>query len=263
VIDSHCHLAGIEFTADLAQVVARGRQAGIARVLVILAADDEEEIGRAKAVLEAWPEARLAVGVHPHAAHRHAADPAGVVALIEERLASLPEVRAIGEIGLDYHYDFSPHDVQQEVFRVQLRLARQRDVPVVLHVREAEADTLRILEEEDSRAGLRGAFHCFTGDRASAAHALATGFYLSIPGIVTFPKAGLLRDVVSSIPADRLLVETDSPYLAPIPHRGKRNEPAFVTHTLEAVAQARGVDRDTLGRTLVENFDQLFEKHPG
>jgi TatD DNase family protein len=148
--------------------------------------------------------------------------------------------------------------VQQRVFRVQLQFARARRLPVVLHVREAEADTLRMLVEEGAGTTLRGVFHCFTGDRDAAARALATGFGLSIPGIVTFPKAQSLRDAVTGIPDDRLLIETDSPYLAPIPHRGKRNEPAFVAHTLEAVAAAKGVEAAVLGRALVANFDALF-----
>ncbi|MFN2446071.1 MAG: TatD family hydrolase [Vicinamibacterales bacterium] len=259
MIDSHCHLAGPEFAADLADVLARAKEAGVARLLVILAAEDHEEMSRAEAVLNAWPDARFAVGVHPHQAHVHASHPDRVVALVERGLAALPGARAIGEIGLDYHYNFSPPVVQRAVFRAQLRLARERKLPVVLHVRDAEDDTLRILEEEHSAAGLRGVFHCFTGDCAAADRALATGFYLSIPGIITFPRAGSLRETAAHIPEARLLIETDSPYLAPIPHRGMRNEPAFVARTLDAVAQAKGVDRNALARTLVANFDRLFE----
>jgi TatD DNase family protein len=257
MIDSHCHLAGREFIDDLQAVVDRAREVGVARALVILAADDDEEIARAADVTRAWPAVRFAVGVHPHAAHRFADDPARAAAVVASRLVS-PDVRAIGEIGLDYHYDFSPPNVQQAVFRAQLRLARERGLPVVLHVREAEADTLRILEEEGAGAGLRGVFHCFSGDTTSAARALATGFYLSIPGIVTFPKAAALRDAVASIPRNRLLIETDSPYLAPVPHRGKRNEPSFVARTLETVATAQDVTPAMLGEALVSNFDALF-----
>lgn len=258
MIDSHCHLAGREFVDDLQRVVDRARDAGIQRSLVILAADEDEEIARAGAVSAAWPGVRFAVGVHPHAAHRHAVNPDGVAALLETRLSALGEVRAIGEIGLDYHYDFSPRDVQEAVFRTQLRFARVRDLPVVLHVREAEADTLRILDEEGAGAGLTGVFHCFTGDRAAAGRALATGFYLSIPGIVTFPRAVELRDAVAAIPLDRLLIETDSPYLAPVPHRGKRNEPAFAARTLAVVAEACQMEAPAIGQTLIANFDRLF-----
>jgi TatD DNase family protein len=260
VIDSHCHLAGPEFVDDLADVIARAKHAGLERVLVILAAEDDEEIARAGRVIDLWPEARVAVGVHPHTAHQHAADPDSVATLVARRLALLPSVRAIGEIGLDYHYDFSPRDVQQAVFRAQLRLARERRLPVVLHVRQAEDDTLRILEEEGAGRGLRGVFHCFTGDAAAARRALGTGFSVSIPGIVTFPKGGVLREAVSVVPDDRLLIETDSPYLAPIPHRGTRNEPAFVARTFETVAELRGVESARLAALLRMNFDALFEK---
>jgi TatD DNase family protein len=164
---------------------------------------------------------------------------------------------AIGEIGLDYHYDFSPRDVQHAVFRAQLQLARTRDLPVVIHTREAEDDTLRIISEE-SRGELRGVFHCFSGDPAAAARALGTGFHVSIPGIVTFPKSSALRDAARAVPTDRLLIETDSPYLAPVPFRGKRNEPGYVVETLDLLAEVRGVTRDTLGTQLVQNFDTLF-----
>ncbi len=257
MIDSHCHLAGREFVDDLHAVVERARAAGVQRALVILAADEDDEIARAERVRQAWPETRFVVGVHPHAAHRFAGDPDRAAAIVASRLR-MPGVCGIGEIGLDYHYDFSPKDVQHAVFRAQLRLARERRLPVVLHVREAEDDTLRILGEEGAGSELAGVFHCFSGDAASASRALATGFYLSIPGIVTFPKAGSLREAAASIPDDRLLIETDSPYLAPVPHRGTRNEPAFIARTLEAVAAARGVEPGLLASVLVANFDALF-----
>jgi TatD DNase family protein len=160
---------------------------------------------------------------------------------------------------LDYHYDFSPRHVQHAVFRAQLQLARSRELPVVIHTREADEDTLRIIDEE-SNGRLRGVFHCFTGDIAAARSRLATGFYVSIPGVVTFPKSVELRDASRSLPEDRLLIETDSPYLAPIPFRGKRNEPAHVVKTLEMLAELRGVPNETLGDRLVRNFDQLFFK---
>lgn len=257
MIDSHCHLAGEEFVDDLQAVVDRARAAGVLRALVILAADDEQEIARVPRVRDAWPGIRFAAGIHPHSAHRFADDPERAALVVAERLA-LADVCAIGEIGLDYHYDFSPRDVQQAVFRAQLRLARARRLPVILHVREAEDDTLQLLAEEGAGRDLRGVFHCFTGDTPSAQRALATGFLLSIPGIVTFPKASTLRDAVPVIPEDRLLIETDSPYLTPIPHRGKRNEPAFVAKTFAAVAAARGLAPDALMSLLVRNFDELF-----
>ena len=255
--DSHCHLAGEEFAGDLDATVERARAAGVSRALVILAAEDDAEVARAAVVSQAWPECRFAVGVHPHHAHVFGADPAAAAAKVAQQLDRLPMARAIGEIGLDYHYDFSPRDVQHAVFRVQLQLARSRDLPVVIHTREADDDTLRILQEERG-AGLRGVFHCFTGDHAAATRALETGFYLSIPGVVTFPKAEALRTAVASLPADRLLVETDSPYLAPIPFRGKRNEPAHVARVVETLAAARGATAAQVGADTDRNFDALF-----
>jgi TatD DNase family protein len=257
VIDSHCHLAGREFAGDLDDVVARAREAGLVRCLVILAAEDADEIRHSEKVLAAWPAVRFAVGVHPHNAHQFAKDPGEAVRLVGRRLAELPAACAIGEIGLDYHYDFSPQDVQHAVFRAQLRLARERDLPVVIHTREAEEDTLRIISEE-SEGELRGVFHCFSGDSAAATRALGTGFYVSIPGIATFPKSVDLRDAAGTIPGDRLLIETDAPYLAPVPFRGRRNEPAYVLKVFETLAEVRGVDRDVLSARLVANFDRLF-----
>ena len=256
--DSHCHIAGEEFVADLDAVVERARAAGVLRALVILAAEDDAEVARASVVSEAWPECRFAVGVHPHHAHVFGADPSGAAARVAQQLDRLPMARAIGEIGLDYHYDFSPRDVQHAVFRAQLQLARSRDLPVVIHTREAEEDTLRILEEERG-AGLRGVFHCFTGDHNAAVRALATGFYLSIPGVVTFPKADALRTAVATVPADRLLVETDSPYLAPIPFRGKRNEPAHVARVVETLAALRSATPAQVSADTDRNFDALFK----
>src|SRR6188472_707680 len=181
MVDSHCHIAGEEFAGDLPAVIDRARAAGLSSALVILAADSDEEIAQWSRVRELWPETRAAVGVHPHHAHLFAADPDEAARLLERRLASLPEARAVGEIGLDYHYDFSPREVQQAVFRAQLRAARDRNLPVVIHTREAEDDTLRILGES-GRVETAGVFHCFSGDTAAATRALATGYYLSIPG---------------------------------------------------------------------------------
>jgi TatD DNase family protein len=257
MIDSHCHIAGEEFAGDLEAVVARAREAGVSRALVILAAQDDAELERAARVERLWPSCRFAVGVHPHQAHLFAANPAGAAELAARRLDELPNARAVGEIGLDYHYDFSPKGVQQDVFRQQLRLARARHLPVVIHTREAEADTIRLLEEEGGRE-LRGVFHCFTGDVGSAERALATGFYLSLPGILTFPKAASLREVARTAPLDRLLIETDSPYLAPVPYRGKRNEPAYVARIAEQLATDRGMNRAAMEGALDANFDTLF-----
>ena len=257
MIDSHCHLAGEEFADDLDVVIARARDAGLVRCLVILAADDQAEFDRAERVTRYWPEVSYGVGVHPHHAHKFAEDADAAATLTASRLDLVPNARAIGEIGLDYHYDFSPRELQQAVFRAQLRLARARDLPVVIHTREAEEDTLRVIAEE-SRGTLRGVFHCFSGNAEAAHRALATGFHLSIPGIATFPKAGELRDAARDVPDDRLLIETDSPYLAPVPFRGRRNEPAYVIRVLELLAEIRSSDREALGSRLVENFDRFF-----
>ena len=255
--DSHCHIAGKEFIADLPDVVVRAKAAGVTRALVILAAEDEDEIARAQTVVDAWPECRFAVGVHPHNAEAFAADAEAAAAAVAARLDALPEARAVGEIGLDYHYDFSPREVQHAVFRAQIRLALARDLPVVIHTREAEDDTLRLLLEE-GRGKLRGVFHCFTGDTDAAARALATGFLISIPGVATFPKAEALRQAAAGAPADRLLVETDSPYLAPIPYRGKRNEPAYVAKVVEQLAAVRGTSAAAMSEETDRNFDRLF-----
>ncbi|HEX7281642.1 MAG TPA: TatD family hydrolase [Vicinamibacterales bacterium] len=255
--DSHCHIAGEEFIADLPEVVARARAAGVHRALVILAAEDEAEIARVDTVLAAWPECRFAVGVHPHHANVYLTNPDDAAAIVARRLDALPSARAIGEIGLDYHYDFSPRDVQHAVFRAQIRLALSRDLPIVIHTREAEDDTLRILAEE-GQGRLRGVFHCFTGDIDAANRALATGFLISIPGVATFPKAESLRQAAAGAPADRLLVETDSPYLAPVPHRGKRNEPAYVARVVEQLAAVRGTTAAAINDQTDQNFDRLF-----
>lgn len=256
MIDAHCHLAGREFAGDLDAVVARARAAGLTRCLCILDAEDEAEFEQAGRLEQIWPEVRYAAGVHPHHAGHFATDPDAAATLVSQRVDRVGAC-AVGEIGLDYHYDFSPRDVQQAVFRAQLRLARARNLPVVIHTREAEDDALRILAEE-AAGGLQGMFHCFTGDAAAARRALSIGFYVSIPGIATFPPAEALRDAARQLPSDRILIETDSPYLAPVPYRGRRNEPAYVVKTGELVARLRGVSPEALAATLLDNFDRLF-----
>jgi TatD DNase family protein len=257
MIDSHCHLAGEEFAADLDAVVQRAKEAGVERALVILAADDDQEFQQARQVSTLWEAARFSIGVHPHAAARYSADPTEAPRAVERRLEAEPLARAIGEIGLDYYYDFAPKQIQQHVFREQIRLATRRRLPIVIHTRDAEDDTFRILAEE--RAGqVGGVFHCFTGDRAMARRALDIGFHLSLAGIVTFPKALELQEVAKLVPLDRLLIETDSPYLAPVPFRGKRNEPSFVTHVAGAIAALRGIDGAAVAGAARANFDRLF-----
>jgi TatD DNase family protein len=257
VIDSHCHLAGEEFTADLHEVIGRATAAGVSGALVIVGAEDDVECGRAATVTAAWPGARLSVGVHPHTAATFADDPTGAASLVEARLAGSPAALAIGEIGLDYHYDFAPRDVQQAVFREQIALARRINLPIVIHMREAEEDTFRILAEGPA-SDRGGVFHCFTGDRAMARRGLDAGFHLSLAGIVTFPRATELHEVARMVPIDRLLIETDSPFLAPVPHRGTRNEPARVVHVAEAIARLRGTTAEAVGEASQENFRRLF-----
>jgi TatD DNase family protein len=257
MIDSHCHLAGPEFAEDLNEVVHRAIGAGLTGALVILAADDEAEFRQAHDVALAWPVVRFSIGIHPHAAGKYSDNPVDAAKRVEEGLAGESEARAIGEIGLDYHYDFAPRDVQQQVFREQIRLARQKHLPLVIHTREADDDTFRILREESAQE-VGGVFHCFTGDRDMARRALDIGFHISLAGIVTFPRALELKEVAKMVPIDRLLIETDSPFLAPVPHRGKRNEPANVLRVAETVATLRGSEPAAIGEAALRNFERLF-----
>jgi len=256
VIDSHCHIAGPEFVTDLDAVVSRAREARLEHALVILAADDDEELRRAAEVRDRWTEVRFAIGVHPHAAGKFPAR-GGAAARVTAAIDAQPLTRGLGEIGLDYHYDFAPRDLQQAVFREQIALARERRLPIIIHTREAEEDTFRILgEERASEVG--GVFHCFTGDRDMARRVLDIGFHLSLAGIVTFPRALELKEVARMAPLDRLLIETDSPYLAPVPYRGKRNEPAHVVRVAETIAELRGSTAAAIGAAARENFRRLF-----
>jgi TatD DNase family protein len=257
MIDSHCHLADEVFATDLADVIDRSRTAGLERVLVILEAGNAAEAAQATLVEAQWPEMRAAVGVHPHHAGRYAANPLDAASVVREQIAQTACARAVGEIGLDYHYNHAPADVQRAVFEAQVRLAVDLDLPIVVHTREADADTIDVLHQA-GRGVVRGVLHCFTGTAALAQAALDLGFYISLAGILTFPKAQALRDVAREVPLDRLLVETDSPFLAPAPHRGSRNEPMRVRHTAEALAAVKGVAPDELDRITTANFHALF-----
>jgi TatD DNase family protein len=257
VVDSHCHLADDAFVKDLPDVIGRAQAAGLTQALCILAADNPVEAERARDMVRLWPALRFGVGLHPHQAGQFSGRAADVVPMVRNVITSIPEARALGEIGLDYHYDFAPKNAQQEVFRLQIRLARELDLPVIIHTREAEDDTLAILREE-SAAAVRGVMHCFTGSPRLAEEALALGMHISFAGIVTFPKGANVREVAAVVPADRLLCETDSPYLAPTPHRGKRNEPSWVIRVAEELATLRGVPLDDLRRQTGANFDALF-----
>lgn len=258
MIDSHCHIAGPEFAEDLDAVIARARDAGVSAAMVVLGAEDEPELAQAAEVARRWADVRFAIGVHPHHAAKFAGDPEDAVRAVESAIERQPLTRALGEIGLDYHYDFSPRDVQQQVFRAQIGLARRRRLPIVIHTREAPDDTFRILAEEHG-AEHGGVFHCFTGDRDVARQVLDAGFHLSLAGIVTFPRALELREVARMVPLDRLLIETDSPYLAPVPFRGKRNEPAYVARVAETIGELRGSAAETIAAAARDNFARLFK----
>lgn len=223
--------------------------------MCILSADEPEEVARAAAVRTAWPAVRFATAIHPHRAGGHAGRVGDAVRLVGETADAVKAV-ALGEMGLDYHYDFAPRDVQREVFSAQAALAIERGLPIVVHTREASADTFAILRE--AGPALRGVMHCFSGTADDARQALELGFYLSFSGILTFPKAGDLRDIARGVPEDRVLVETDAPFLAPVPYRGKRNEPAWVAKTLEALAEVRGLSSAALGARVAQNFAEFI-----
>jgi TatD DNase family protein len=257
MIDTHCHIAGEEFAADLGDVVARAQAAGLERAICILAADDPAELDRARVVQEAWPAVTFATGIHPHAAGKYAHNVSGAADFTRAGVASIPDVVAVGEIGLDYHYDFAPRDVQAEVFAGQVALAVELDRPVVIHTRDAMADTVALLKDA-GQGRVRGVIHCFTGTADEARLALALDFYVSFAGILTFPRAQSLREAARLVPLDRVLVETDAPYLAPVPYRGKRNEPAWVTETLRALADAKQISVESAAAAVSANAARLF-----
>ena len=251
LVDSHCHLDFPELAAERAAVLARARAAGVATMLTIGTRLDE--FLDVRAIAEADADIWCSVGAHPHEAADHAA-------LIPEELASLtehPKVVGIGETGLDFHYDLSPRDIQEQVFRTHVAASKATGLPLIIHAREADDDIARILEDERPPPGV---LHCFSSGRSLAEAALGLGFYISISGIVTFRNAEELRGIVRDLPLDRLLVETDSPYLAPVPYRGKRNEPAFVAATAAAVADLKGIAPAGLAAATTDNFFRLFCK---
>lgn len=254
-IDSHAHLEGTEFDADREAVIQRALDAGVEIIVCVgdgeVAADSHAAAFR---IAERYPFIYTTVGVHPHEARL--LDDNLYAQLME--LSRHPKVIAWGEIGLDYHYDNSPRDVQRDAFRKQLRMAAGRGLPISIHTREAEADTLAILDEEWKGSGLGGVIHCFTGTRSFAEAVIELGFYISFSGVVTFKKAQDLRETARATPIERTLIETDSPFLAPVPYRGRRNEPAYLVETARAIAELRGIELDELGRTTSENFRSLF-----
>jgi len=255
-VDSHCHIDGPEYDADRDDVIARAREAGVTTMLNVGTGDPHTGVfERAVALAEHHREVYCAIGVHPHDAKLF--DVAAERRLIDLAKQS-SRVIAWGEIGLDYHYDHSPRDVQRDVFRRQLAIARELNLPVVIHSREADEDTIAILREELSGYSRAGVMHCFGGSLEMAEQANELGLFISFAGNLTFKKADALREIARPLPLERLLVETDCPYLTPVPFRGKRNEPARVVETAKFLAELKDVTLEDVGRATCENFAQLF-----
>jgi TatD DNase family protein len=256
LIDSHCHLDFPDFSGELDAVIARARSAGIACVVTI-----STRVKRHADVLgiaERFDDVYCSVGTHPHYAQEELdISPGELIARTRH-----PKVVAIGEAGLDYHYDRSPRPAQEQGLRNHIAAARATGLPLVIHSRDADEDMARVLEEETGRGRFPAVLHCFTGGPELARRAIALGLFISFTGILTFKKSDELRAIAQSLPADRILVETDAPYLAPGQYRGKRNEPAYVVETAKVLAQARGVSLETIARQTSDNFFRLFRKVP-
>jgi len=259
-IDSHAHLEGKQFHADREQVIERARQAGVRRIVAIGNGDGPGTMDCGILLAEKYPFMYATVGIHPHEAKL-----ANEQAYAElESLARRPKVIAWGEIGLDYFYDHSPREVQQQVFIRQMELARSAKLPIVIHCRpsstseDAWEDCLNLIKQHWEESGLGGILHCFTGAWSYAKRALDMGFMVSFAGNVTFPKAQQIREAAAQVPLDRMLIETDSPYLAPVPHRGKRNEPAFVKETARQIGELRGLSTEEIGEKTSQNFYRFF-----
>lgn len=249
--DSHCHLDGERFAADLEAVLDRAAAAGVTRMLSI----GTGEIDCAVRLADQYEQVYASVGVHPHDASKLTAQTLDDL----KALAANPKVVAFGEIGLDYHYDFSPRETQREAFIAQLKLARELELPITIHTREAWDDTISVLRDNWSGEGI---MHCFTGDPIQAEEALAMGFHLSYGGVLTFKTAENVRESARLTPDDRLLIETDAPYLAPIPYRGKRNEPAMVVETAKRLAEVRGTSVEHIAQVTAANFERLCLRAP-
>jgi TatD DNase family protein len=254
LIDSHCHLDAQVFDEDRDATIQRARDAGVEILVAIGSGDGPPDLSAGIRLAEKYDFIYATVGVHPHDASK--TDESTWEELVS--LTAHPKVIAVAEIGLDYHYDFSPRETQQAVFARQLRIARDAHLPIAIHTREAWADTVALLREHWSGSpNPGGIFHCFSGSPDEAGEALALGFILSFSGIITFPKAEPLREAVRRTPLDRLLVETDAPYLAPVPWRGKRNEPAFVVETARKVAELKGLSLDEVADATTSNWKRL------
>jgi TatD DNase family protein len=254
LIDSHCHLDAQVFDEDRDAAIQRARDAGVEIMVAIGSGDGPPDLSAGIRLAEKYDFIYATVGVHPH--HASKADESTWEELVS--LIAHPKVIAVAEIGLDYHYDFSPRETQQTVFARQLQIARDTNLPIAIHTREAWADTVALLREHwNGRPNPGGIFHCFSGSPEEAGEALALGFCLSFSGIITFPKAEQLREAVRQTPLDRLLVETDAPYLAPVPWRGKRNEPAYVAQTARKIAEIKGLSLEEVADATNSNWKRL------
>jgi TatD DNase family protein len=256
LVDHHCHLDFPDFAGELEDIVGRARTAGVGMLVTI-----STRIRRFDGILgiaDRFPQVFCSVGTHPHYAHEELDVPVAEIV----RLAQNPKVVAIGEAGLDYFYDKSPREAQAQGFRNHIAAAQETGLPLVIHARDADADVAAILKEEMARKSFTAVLHCFTGGAELARCALDIGLYISFSGILTFKKSEELREVASSVPLDRLLVETDAPYLAPGKYRGKRNEPAYVVETAREVARVKGVSEKEIAEQTTENFFRLYAKTP-
>lgn len=253
LVDSHCHLDFPDFDPEREAVIARAEQASVKAMLTI--STSLKTFPRVRAIAERYPNIWCSVGIHPHEADQEEAD---ARTLIE--LAQHPKVIGIGETGLDYYYDHSDRSAQAASFRSHIRAAQETGLPIIVHTRDADHDTAQILTEAMAEKPFRGLLHCFTSSQALAEKAVAMGMMVSFSGILTFKKTDDLRATAAALPLDHILVETDAPYLAPAPHRGKRNEPAFTAHTAALLAALRGIDLETLARATTDNFFRLFTK---
>ena len=256
LVDSHCHLDFPDFADDLDGIVARAAAAGIGRIVTI--STRVRRLGALLEIAERFPDVYCSVGTHPH----HADEEDGIPAdeLIE--LTKHPKVVALGEAGLDYFYENGSPQAQARGFRAHIAAARATGLPLVIHTREADEDCGRILEDEMAKGPFRAVLHCYTGGRELAMKAIALGFSISFTGILTFKKSQSLRELAAELPADRIMVETDAPYLAPGKHRGKRNEPSYVIEVARVLAEARGVSLEEISHQTTENFFRLFSKVP-
>jgi TatD DNase family protein len=252
--DSHAHLDSTDFDADRPAVIERAKAAGVTRTLAIGSGTGPGTLDCAIKLATAFDGLDASIGIHPHEAALATEDD---FRLLSE-LAEHPAVIAWGEIGLDFHYDHSPRDVQLAVFVRQLKLAAERRLPVIIHTREAEKETLKVLQDNWGQPEIGGILHCYSGSLELAQAGLEMGFLVSFSGIVTFPKAQSVRDVALEVPMDRLLIETDAPFLAPVPYRGKRNEPSFVVETAKVLAQLKEKSIEVIARQTSENYRRLF-----